>query len=121
MSNSARLRRSFRLPGSAWLLWTAIWLLGLLLLVAAVLVVRRNVGGLTLPLSTPSLLVCGVAVAAASITFRWLNRENLSIEPLKTVWRAAPTIAVVLIASSLSIPGTAAGGLFALWICIALG
>jgi hypothetical protein len=93
----------------------------LLLFVAAVLVVRRNLGGLTLPLSASSLFVCGLAVAAASIIFRLLNRESPASEPLQTVWRAAPIIAVVLIASSLSIPGTGAGGLFALWICIALG
>src|SRR5205085_7582080 len=122
MSNSAALRRQFRLSGSTWLSWMAIWLLGLLLLVAAVLVVRRSVGQLTFPLSPPALLACGLLVAAASITRRLLTDDGpRASEAVRTLWRVAPTIAVVLIASSLSIPGTSAAGLFLLWICTAAG
>lgn len=107
---------------SAALQCLAAWLLGLIVLVAMVLVLRRSAGGLTTPLSTPALAACGATLALASIAMRVLQPgTGHASEFWRTAWRAAPTAANVLIASSLSIRGTPSGGVFALWMLAALG
>jgi len=122
MSIGAGFRDESRLTRAMWLQGLSVWLLGLLLVVALVLVLRRTAGGMTTPLSPAILLLCGLVAAAISISIRTLHSTSAAdSEPLKTFWRIAPTLAVVLIASSLSIPGTRAGGLFFLWMCTALG
>ena len=94
----------------------------LLLLTASLFAWRRMDGALSTPLDAASLLLAATCLSAASLAmFRAVRTwQSQSPRSVRFGLVAATSAAVILIASSLSLPGTSAWGLTALWLPITL-
>jgi hypothetical protein len=104
--------------------WSAMTLLGVLLLMAAVLVWRRLSGALREPLPAFSLAAVGVlaAVAAGGARVFWPHAASRGAGSgrLDRLVPWLPLPAVLAVGSALSLPDVSPGGLAALWAILAL-
>lgn len=98
-------------------------LLGSLALVSMVLLVRRISGAMSAPLPAGWLALLAIAAVAAA----WLGRRAMATSAVSdaskqagSLTAALPSVACVLLAAALSLPGTSASGLVLLWSIVAL-
>jgi hypothetical protein len=104
--------------------WSAVTLLGVLVLAATVICWRRLAGALESPLPATSLaaigLLLGGVAAAARLLWRRAASGDAASAPFLALVRWLPLPAVAVAAAALSVPGTSPGGLAALWATLAI-
>jgi hypothetical protein len=110
-------RTAIVIDWQAWVPAAILWVAALLL------VVRRLDGALRIPLSFGGAAMCGLALAVAAAGCRFAARraDDDSTSRRGRLLRAAGAIAAVAAAAALSLGGTSAEALVALWLPIALG
>ena len=109
--------------GAELVRWGVPAVIVLLCSIALLLVARRFAGALVAPLEASSLLATGSAAALGAWGLRrlWCSREQRPIVAwLDAAVRRAPSVAVVLIAAALSLPGASRLGLAGLWLVVVI-